>query len=165
MLRDIALGLKELHEKDMVHLDLKLENILVGSTGKYKLGDLGLSRLIKKLKNNLPEGDIRYLALEKLNADQDPTPIDHKKCDIFSLGIIAFELMEGKRTQQRGAQWHDLREDRISFTDPDKFSARTKKMVVEMLNSDPSKRPTVQYLLDTYLLSKEEKELRLLKKL
>lgn len=78
VLRDIALGLKELHEKDIVHLDLKLENILVGSTGKYKIGDLGLSRLIKKLKNNLPEGDIRYLALEKLNADHDPTPIDHK---------------------------------------------------------------------------------------
>lgn len=69
IMRDICLGLNELHDKGIVHLDLKLENILLGSSGKYKLGDLGLSRLIDKLKNDIPEGDSRYLALELLSND------------------------------------------------------------------------------------------------
>lgn len=69
VLRDISLGLNELHHKDIVHLDLKLENILIGSSGKYKLGDLGLSRLITKIKGNVSEGDSRYLALELLSTD------------------------------------------------------------------------------------------------
>ena len=62
----------------MVHLDLKLENILVGSTGKYKLGDLGLSRLIGKPKCDIPEGDVRYRSLEVFNADQSSIPVDMK---------------------------------------------------------------------------------------
>ena len=57
LLRHVCLGLNELHEKGIVHLDLKLENILISNTGKYKLGDLGFSRLMNKLHTDVPEGD------------------------------------------------------------------------------------------------------------
>ena len=43
--RDVLLGLKSLHDKDIVHLDIKPENILKGVSGRYKIGDLGLARL------------------------------------------------------------------------------------------------------------------------
>lgn len=161
----MSLGLKELHERGIVHLDLKLENILVGSSGKYKLGDLGLSRLINKLKTDVPEGDARYLAMELLNNDPNATLPDLRKCDVFSLGILGYELMEGKRVPQNGDQWHDLREDRISFTYPEEFSDRTREMILSMLSSDPSKRPTINDLLTTDLMSDQEREIEMYKKL
>lgn len=165
VLRDVSLGLKELHERGIVHLDLKLENILVGSSGKYKLGDLGLSRLIDKLKSDVPEGDARYLAMELLNNDPNATLPDLRKCDVFSLGILGYELMEGKRVAQNGDQWHDLREDRINFTYPEEFSERTRQMIVTMLSSDPSKRPSINELLTSELKSEEEREIEVYKKL
>ena len=71
--------------------------------------------------------------------------------------------MEGKRAEQRGDQWHDLREDRVKFSNSDNFSAKTKEMITWMLNSDPNKRPTIQQLLDKYLMSEQEKQFQLLK--
>lgn len=163
VLRDIWLGLNELHHKGIVHLDLKLENILLGSSGKYKLGDLGLSRLIDKLKTDVPEGDARYLAQELLNNDPNAPLPDLKKCDVFSLGILAYELMEGQRVKQNGDQWHALREDRVYFSSPEAYSDKTKEMVVSMLNSDPALRPSIDDLLKTFLKSKEEREIEVYK--
>lgn len=163
VLRDISLGLNELHQKGIVHLDLKLENILLGSSGKYKLGDLGLSRLIDKLKHDVPEGDSRYLALELLTTDPNASLPDLKKCDVFALGILGYELMEGARVQQNGDQWHDLREDRIFFSAPEKYSPQIREMICSMLSSDPSKRPTIDELLSSYLKSDQEKEIDIYK--
>lgn len=159
ILRDVCLGLKELHQKGIVHLDLKLENILKGTSGKYKLGDLGLSRLVDKLKNDVPEGDSRYLAQELLNNDPNAPLPDLRKCDVFSLGILTYELMEGRRMPPNGDEWHSLRENRISFTYPTEYSDKLKYMVCSMLNSDPAQRPSIEDLLKTHLKSDEEKEL------
>jgi serine/threonine protein kinase len=123
---------------------------------------LGLSRLINKLKNNtntdIPEGDTRYLAQELLSKDYNSVP-DLKKCDVFSLGILTYELMEGQRVKSNGPQWHDLREDRIKFSNPLAYSIRTRKMVCSMLNSNAQLRPSIDELLKNYLQSEQEREL------
>ena len=147
ILRDIWLGLNEIHNQGIVHLDLKLENILLGSWDKYKIGDLGLSRLIDKLKNDVPEGDSRYLAFELLNNDPNAPLPDLKKCDVFSLGILAYELIQGQRCKPNGEEWENLRKDKIFFKNPDNFSEEIKEMVTSMLRSDPNERPTVNDLL------------------
>ena len=51
-------------QKSIFHTDIKPENILKGKTGKFKLGDLGMSRFLTKISEdtNIPEGDCRYLA-------------------------------------------------------------------------------------------------------
>ena len=58
------LGLQELHEGNIVHLDIKPGNILLGISNNYKLGDLGLARFLTKITEltHIPEGDCRYLA-------------------------------------------------------------------------------------------------------
>jgi serine/threonine protein kinase len=45
IMRDVCLGLQELHSRGIVHLDIKPENILESFSGKFKLGDLGMARL------------------------------------------------------------------------------------------------------------------------
>ncbi len=45
IMRDICLGLQELHGKGIVHLDIKPENIMEGFSGKFKIADLGLARI------------------------------------------------------------------------------------------------------------------------
>lgn len=107
--RDVLLGLKSLHDKDIVHLDIKPENILKGASGRYKIGDLGLARLQTMLSGGINEGDSRYLAKEILNDDSQGLP-DLRKADIFSLGIMLFEIMEKFKLPNNGPIWHKLRD-------------------------------------------------------
>ena len=146
-----------------MHLDIKLENILISASGKYKIGDLGLSRLISKLHSDFPEGDCRYIAMELLNKDDTAPLPDMKKADNFSLGILAFELVERRRVLPNGPEWHALREGRISFTCPDSVSPEMQKLVRWMLSEKPEDRPSTSDLLTSYLMSDKDKEIKMLR--
>ncbi len=112
IMREVCLGLQELHSRGIVHLDIKPENIMQSFQGKFKLGDLGMARLLTKIdeEHDIPEGDCRYLAKELL--DEDPSmPIpDLTKADIFALGMSTYELVEGTELDKNGDQWSALRE-------------------------------------------------------
>jgi len=78
-------------------LDIKPENILYSKTDKYKIADLGLSRISKRHQGeDIVEGDSRYLAIELLNDIGVGGLPDLTKADIFSLGMTCYELMIGK---------------------------------------------------------------------
>lgn len=103
-MRDICLGLTELHARGIVHLDIKPENILESFSGKFKIGDLGMARILTKIveEHDIPEGDCRYLAREVLNDDPNIPIPDLTKADIFSLGITMYEMIEGITLQKNG---------------------------------------------------------------
>lgn len=94
VLVDILQALSELHSIDIVHLDIKPDNILISQKGTYKLSDFGLSRRIELLcGEDITEGDSRYIPREILNnSNADEVP-DLTKADIFSLGITIFQLI------------------------------------------------------------------------
>ena len=66
VMRDISHGLKVMHSKGIVHLDIKPENILESFSGRFKLADFGLTRSLNQINEDrdIPEGDCRYLAKE-----------------------------------------------------------------------------------------------------
>lgn len=144
VMRDVTLGLQALHDKNVVHLDIKLENILEGN-GVYKLGDFGLSRLMNKIHGDIPEGDSRYLALELLNNDPEAELPDLKKSDIFSLGILGYELIQNRRVATNGQEWNDLRQGNVHFETQN--MELLKEMVIKMLSPNPKDRPTASELL------------------
>ena len=75
-----------------MHNDLKPKNIFIKDKF-FKIGDFGLA--VKLASNGkVPLGTPLYAAPEKLRLDSQKTDIDHK-ADIYSLGVILFEVMFG----------------------------------------------------------------------
>ena len=157
VLRDVLKGLTKLHENNIVHMDIKPENILLSNYGRFKLADLGLGRITTNLTEEIPEGDCRYLASEVLEAVTDNHIPDLTKADIFSLGITVYELMRGRPLPKNGIEWHDARNERVSM--PTGFSYLLRKSVEKMMAKNPQDRPSAKSLLDQAFLSEKKKEI------
>jgi serine/threonine protein kinase len=159
IIRDLLLGLSELHGQDIVHLDIKPGNILLGKNNQYKLADLGMARFLTKLTDevNIPEGDCRYLAKELLSREVLNYIPDLKKSDIFSLGITVYELLTLSNLEKNGPEWRSLRDG--SFEYPPKvkqlYSDELLHTIRSMLAAKTDDRPTADALLRTVFVSGE----------
>ena len=85
---DICNALEALHTENIVHRDVKQENILVSDAGVYKLADFGTARVVDHKTLMTINGTPGYMAKE-VRLEQ---PADHR-IDIYSLGIVLFSLM------------------------------------------------------------------------
>lgn len=94
----IAYALAHLHSHGIIHRDLKPENVLITESGDIKLIDFGISQFIESEK-------FEYVTIKKVKMGtpgyMSPEQKDHPEyvsyaSDIFSLGIIAYELYLGK---------------------------------------------------------------------
>ncbi|MBP9838436.1 MAG: protein kinase [Proteobacteria bacterium] len=96
ILRDIACGIHHAHQHGVVHRDLKPDNILLGDKREVKIADFGLARSMELDKGFTTTGETvgtpYYMAPEQLSGDK----VDGR-VDIYSLGIIAYEMMMGRR--------------------------------------------------------------------
>jgi len=89
----IAAGLKAAHDHDIVHLDVKPDNIIVTSDDQVKILDFGLACFkdsIKIAKADKITGTLAYSSPEQVQNQA----LD-KRSDIFSLGVVLYELFEG----------------------------------------------------------------------
>ncbi|CAH2059968.1 unnamed protein product [Thlaspi arvense] len=89
MLRDICRGLMCIHRMKVVHRDLKSANCLVDKHWTVKICDFGLSRITtdENMKDTSSAGTPEWMAPELIRNE----PFT-EKCDIFSLGVIMWEL-------------------------------------------------------------------------
>ena len=89
--KEIAAGLNHMHEQRIIHRDLKPANILITSDGIFKLGDLGLGRIMntETIKTFSKVGTPLYMAPEVIN---NSNGYDFK-CDNWSLGCVIYELI------------------------------------------------------------------------
>lgn len=88
----LCLGVQKMHNVDLVHRDLKLENILIDSNFKLKIGDLGCARRQMDKQLHTITGSYAYGAPELVRGDH----YNGKKADVWSLGIILYAMVVGK---------------------------------------------------------------------
>ena len=91
----MAEGLAYAHERGIVHRDIKPGNIMLPDRGAAKIMDFGLARMRvadHKTSTGIVLGTPRYMSPEQIAGQ----PVDQRS-DIFSLGIVLWEMLTGKR--------------------------------------------------------------------
>ncbi|KEH39298.1 serine/threonine-protein kinase EDR1 isoform X2 [Medicago truncatula] len=107
MLRDICRGLMCIHRMKIVHRDLKSANCLVNKHWTVKICDFGLSRIMldPPIRDSSSAGTPEWMAPELIRNE----PFD-EKCDIFSLGVIMWELCTLNRP------WEGVPPERVVYS-------------------------------------------------
>lgn len=144
-----------LNNNKWFHRDVKASNILLGEDGSVVLGDFGVSSTIKKEGHNTWVGSLCWMAPEIVKGED----YDHK-IDIWSIGITAIEIANGKPPFQdlSPMQFKDLSEsDKIpslaeinnrNSTKKVKWSEEFKNFIRSCFVKDPKKRPSAKEVLE-----------------
>ncbi|XP_010466898.1 PREDICTED: probable serine/threonine-protein kinase DDB_G0267686 [Camelina sativa] len=143
---DAAFGMEYLHSKNIVHFDLKCENLLVNLRDPQrpicKVGDLGLSRI---KRNTLVSGGVRgtlpWMAPELLNGSSTRVS---EKVDVFSYGISLWEILTGEEPyadMHYGAIIGGIVKNTLRPPIPKTCSADWKNLMEQCWSVDPDSRP------------------------
>eukprot|EP00814_Leptocylindrus_danicus_P019766 CAMPEP_0116039804 /NCGR_PEP_ID=MMETSP0321-20121206/23877_1 /TAXON_ID=163516 /ORGANISM="Leptocylindrus danicus var. danicus, Strain B650" /LENGTH=592 /DNA_ID=CAMNT_0003519289 /DNA_START=14 /DNA_END=1792 /DNA_ORIENTATION=- len=152
LLREISLALKLVHANNMVHLDIKPENIFV-KNDQFKLGDFGLANQ-STTQDEIEEGDSRYMSKELLSGDHS----DLTKSDIFSLGATMYEICLGRSLPANGTEWQAIRDGVLRPMLG--ASIELQHTVRDMMRSEFNERPSAADLLKRrHLMSQEQQAL------
>ena len=95
MVSNLILALEYIHKNNIVHCDIKPENIVINKNGYFCLTDFGISINLKNeeknKKNNYIEGSLGYMAPEIMFQEKISFGVDY-----FSLGVVCYEMMMGR---------------------------------------------------------------------
>ena len=142
--RQVAEGLAYAHARGVVHRDIKPGNIMLNPDGQAKIMDFGLARMRMadhKTSTGIVLGTPRYMSPEQISGQ----PVDQRS-DIFSLGIVIYEMLTGTRLFA-GEDMHQV-QHQITETEhvpPTRQVAGLPPMVDFVVARALKKDPTVRY--------------------
>ncbi|MGC1417879.1 MAG: serine/threonine-protein kinase [Candidatus Acidiferrum sp.] len=140
--RQICAGLAAAHERGVIHRDLKPANVMLDGAGKIRITDFGLAGIAASIQGDeIRAGTPAYMAPEQLAGKEVTT-----KSDIYSLGLILYEILTGKRAFEASTlpELIKLREHG-TITNPSTLvrdlDPLIERVILRCLESDPVKRP------------------------
>ena len=136
----VAEALDHVHGQGLVHRDVKPANVLIGRTGRVRLTDFGIARLVDAAKvtsTGMMVGTASYLAPEQVAGD----PVG-PSADVYSLGLTLLEALTGRREYDGGTVEVALaRLNRPPFVPAD-LPAGWPSLLSGMTTREPGSRPT-----------------------
>lgn len=142
-LMEMCRGVQAIHSTGIVHRDLKPENVMLAKNGEIKIMDFGIARSLegKKLTaHGALLGTVEYMSPEYLAEDKV-----HPLGDIYSLGVIGYELITGSLPHRGGGVLEVIQSKLHSAPVPphelrDDCPIVLSKMVVKAMHANPEKR-------------------------
>ncbi|KAI8894704.1 kinase-like domain-containing protein, partial [Globomyces pollinis-pini] len=145
----ILCGLEYLHDRDIIHRDIKGANVLVTSEGVAKISDFGISKkneyaAYHRMTRLSFQGTVPWMAPEVARGKGYSA-----KVDIWSCGCLVLEMLSGK------LPWHNVRGQVIYLLGtgnappiPPSIADAPREFISTTFEIDPEKRPTASDLLD-----------------
>jgi serine/threonine protein kinase len=145
ILKQIGSALAEMHARDMVHLDVKPDNILIPTKNcaDFCLGDLGMvAKRFTSKTDAIQEGDSRYCAKE-LILDDCNMPKDLAPADVWALGVSVYQLLRGLPEPPRD-EYHAIRDGRLCLSSD--LPMGLTQLLSDMVREDPVSRPSASLI-------------------
>jgi len=140
--RQLCAGLAAAHDQGILHRDLKPANVMIDGRGRAKITDFGLASLVEVIEGDeVRAGTPQYMSPEQ-HTGQEVT----FRSDIYSLGLVLYELFTGKRAFEAAspAEIHRLQEEsspnspssHVEGLDP-----AVERIILRSLEREPAQRP------------------------
>ena len=140
--RRLCAGLAAAHERGVLHRDLKPSNVMIDGRGQVLITDFGLASFAEQLPSaEVCRGTPSYMAPEQLCGKEVSV-----KSDIYSLGLVLYEMFTGKRVFQANsiAELLGLHENML-LTSPaflvKDLDPAVERAILSCLDPDPHNRP------------------------
>jgi serine/threonine-protein kinase len=144
--RQLCLGIGAAHESGVLHRDLKPANIMIDGRGRVRITDFGLAGTAEEIAaEGGTAGTPAYMAPEQLRSGTATA-----QSDIFSLGLVLYELFTGKRAADMTLRPDPSRGDSDSSVQtPSSLVAgvdpAVERVILRCLERDPARRPQSAY--------------------
>lgn len=161
VLRDVLNGLIYIHNRKIIHYDLKLENFIIGSDGKVKIADFGLSTFRKddeEKKNSSICGTPNYMSPEIVMKKDNGSNF---ASDIWAIGVATFIMLTGRAPFAgfyKDDVYDNIKNCQFSFPPNIPLSMEAKDFIKSILKIDPSKRPSAFDLIKHPFMTKHDSE-------
>ncbi|XP_075563148.1 interferon-induced, double-stranded RNA-activated protein kinase [Pelecanus crispus] len=133
-------GVEYIHSKELIHRDLKPQNIFISHEDKIKIGDFGLVTSVAYGTLTENTGTTSYMAPEQVGGEYG------KEVDIYALGLIWFETLSAFSRHEKSKVWRDVREGKLPKDFTNQFITEA-PIIKKMLSRDSSGRYSASEIL------------------
>ena len=140
--RQLCAGLEAAHAEGVLHRDLKPANVMLDGRGRARITDFGLAGATEGISGHEARaGTPQYMAPEQLSGGELS-----RQTDLYSLGLVLYELFTGKRAYEAGQVDDLVRLQQSAPTSPSShvsgLDPLVERAILRCLDPDPTKRPT-----------------------
>ncbi|CDO95678.1 unnamed protein product [Kluyveromyces dobzhanskii CBS 2104] len=141
LFKQIASGIKHLHDNGIVHRDIKDENVIVDNKGFVKLIDFGSAAYVKSGPFDVFVGTIDYAAPEVLGGE----PYEGKPQDIWAIGVLLYTIIYKENPFYN---IDEILDGDLRIQSNHEVSSECVALIKKILNRSVSKRPTIDTIMN-----------------